>query len=397
MLIPVNNNILFWQGCNPIGLSREELLHNSTDCSKEMYSKLEFLDLYISIKNNWFKIIPIEELYNNRNKEDRYYRVVYIQINMVTGEYYIGKLNRPRWSDVKRYQGSGLKFINKFNNHKDEFVRYFIACCKTAKETEELESFLVDQELLADEKCLNLIAGGGGTNEHPTSAETCEKKRQYMKAHPERYKPLMEKAKKLFQSGNTPELRARSERIKEVMNSDKYREMTKERIRKWMIENPEEYAIAREKNKKSVRTKACSEKKKASLEEWKKKNPDKYREWQEKLINARTSKEANFKRANSIKNWNLNNPEQAKTNSQKRARAAAEKNGKAICMLDLKTGEVIQKFDSQHDAARWLVDNGKAKNTNCVSSISAVCLKKYINGHGCRKSTHGYGWCFADD
>ena len=241
-----------------------------------------------------------------------------------------------------------------------------------------------------------MIAGGGGTNEYPTSAETCEKKRQYMKSHPERYKLLMEEAKRLFQSGDTPELRARSKRIKEVMNTDKYREMTRSRIRKWQTENPEEYALAREKNKKSVRTKECSEKKKASFKEWKKKNPDKYKEWQEKLIEARTSKDANEKRKNSINNWIKNNPEQAEINSGKRARAAAEKNSKPICMLDLETGEVIQKFASQHDAARWLVENGMAKNTKCVSSISAVCRKKYIEGHGYRKQTHGYGWCFAE-
>ena len=389
MLIPVNDNILFWQGPNPIGLSKDELLSfSSTDDSKEMYSKAESQDLYISIKNNWFRTIPMGELYRNRNKEDGYYRVVYIQINTATGEYYIGKSNRPKWSEIKRYQGSGLKFVNKFNNHKNEFVRYFIASCKTAKATEELEAFLVDKVLLADEKCLNLIAGGGGTNEHPTIAETCEKKRQYMKTHPEQYKPMVEKAKRLFQSGSTPELKARSERIKEVMNSEKYREMTRKRISKWIEENPEKYAIARENNKKSIRTKECTEKKKASLEEWKKKNPDKYKEWQEKLIESRTSKEANEKRANSIRNWNLNNPEQAEINSQKRARAAAKKNGKAIYMLDLETGEVLQKFDNQHDAARWLVKNGKAKNTNCVSSISAVCLKKpCTTGYGYRKKS----------
>ena len=397
MLVSINKNICIWQKYNPIELSIEDLSANSSDYSEKMLAKLGFQELYISIKDNWFRTIPMGELQQCRNKEDGYYRVVYIQINTATGEYYIGKANRPKWSEIKRYQGSGLKFVNKFNNHKNEFVRYFIASCKTAKETEELEVFLVDKELLADEKCLNLIAGGGGINEHPTIAETCEKKRQYMIAHPEQYKPMVEKAKMLFQSGNTPELKARSERIKEVMNSDKYREMTRERIHKWIIENPEEYVIARENNKKSIRTKECSEKKKASLEEWKKKNPDKYKEWQEKLIKSRTSKEANAKRANSIKIWNLNNPEQAEINSQKRARAAAEKNGKAICMLDLETGEVIQEFANQHDAARWLVENGKAKNTKCVSSISAVCLKKYIKGHGHRKQTHGYGWCFAEN
>lgn len=396
MLIQINKNIVFWQKYNPAELTIEELSATSFEYSEKMLAKLGFQDIYISIKNNWFRTIPMGELYYKRNKEDGYYRVIYIQINTATGEYYIGKSNRPKWSEIKRYQGSGLKFLNKFNNHKNEFVRYFIASCKTAKETEELEAFLVDKELLADEKCLNLVIGGGGTNEHPNIAETSEKKRQYMKEHPEQYKPMIEKARKLFQSGKTPELKARSERIKEVMNTDKYREMTRKRISKWILENPEEYALAREKNKNSIRTKECSKKKKASLEEWKKKNPDKYKEWQEKLIKSRTSKEANTKRANSIRNWNLNNSEQAEINSQKRARAAAEKNGKAIYMLDLATGEVIQKFANQHDAARWLVDNGKAKNTNCVSSISSVCLKKYINGHGYRKSAHGYGWCFAE-
>ena len=219
-----------------------------------------------------------------------------------------------------------------------------------------------------------------------------------MKLHPEQYKPMVEKAKRLFQSGDTPELKARSERIKEVMNSDKYREMTRERVRKWIKENPEKYAVERENNKKSIRTKECTEKKKASLEEWKKKNPDKYREWQEKLIKSRTSQESNEKRINSLRKWIKNNPEQAKINSNKRAKAAGEKNSKAVCMLDLETGEVIKKFISQHEAARWLVENGKAKNTNCASSISSVCYKKpCTTGYGYRKKAHGYGWCFAED
>ena len=397
MLIQINKNIKFWQKYNPIELSMEELSEDSPEYHEKMLAKFGFQDIYISIKNNWFRTIPIGELCRSRNKEDGYYRVVYIQVNTATGEYYIGKANRPKWSEIKRYQGSGLKFINKFNSHKNQFVRYFIANCKTAKETEELEAFLVDKELLADEQCLNLVAGGGGTNEHPTIAETCEKKRQYMKMHPEQYKPMVEKAKKLFKSGDTPELKARSERIKEVMSDDKYREMMSKRIKKWMVENPEAYALAREKNKKNIRSKECQEKRKASFEEWKKKNPAKYKKWQEKLMKSRTSEEAKEKRIASLKNWIKNNPEQANANSKKRAMAAAEKTSKAICMLDLKTGEVIQKFASQHDAARWLVENGKAKNTNCVSSISAVCLRKHVEGHGCRKQTHGYGWCFAED
>lgn len=397
MLLSINKNICIYKKYDKLELTFEKASIDFSEDAEKFFAIQGYQDLYISIKNNWFRTIPMEELYLSRNTEDGYYRVVYIQINTATGEYYIGKSNRPKWSEIKRYQGSGLKFVNKFNNHKNEFVRYFIASCKTAKETEELEAFLVDKELLADEKCLNLIVGGGGTNEHPTLAETCEKKRQYMLNHPEQYQPMVQKAKELFQSGNTPELNARSNRIKEVMSSENYREMTRERIRKWIIENPEKYALARENNKKSIRAKECSDKKKASFEEWKKKNPNKYKEWQEKLIKLRTTPEANSKRATSLKIWNINNPEQAKINSNKQAKAAVKKNSKAICMLDLETNKVIKEFVSLHEAARWLVENGKAKNTNCVSSISAVCLKKHIEGHGCRKQTHGYGWCFAED
>ncbi len=397
MLIPINENICFSLKNNLTELSLEDFSLNAQDYSEEMCSRLGFQELYISIKNNWYRAIPVNEFFHMRNNGDGYYRAVYIQINTITGEYYIGKLNRPRWCDVKRYRGSGLKFKNKFNNHKNEFIRYFIASCKTAKETEEIESFIVNQDLLSDEKCLNLVAGGGGTSEHPSAAETSEKKRQYMKAHPEQYKPMLEGAKKYFQSGNTPELIAKNKRVKETMNTDKYREMTRKRIRKWIAENHEEYAKSRENCRNSIRTKECQEKRKASLEEWKKENPIKYEEWQEKLIKSRTSENAKIKRKVSMKLWKEKNPEQDKINTQKRAQAAAKKNSKAICMLDLETGEVIKKFVSQHEAARWLVENKMAKNTNCVSAINAVCLKKYTIGHGYHKKAYGYGWCFVEN
>ena len=47
------------------------------------------------------------------------------------------------------------------------------------------------------------------------------------------------------------------------------------------------------------------------------------------------------------------------------------------------------------DAAKWLVEKGFAKNTNCKSSISAVCLKKKCTtGYGYRKKAYGFGWEF---
>lgn len=252
MIIKINDNIKIWKEVNYFELYMNENLFNST-CANRNLAKLGFNKERIEIKNRWFDVLTPSELVRKRNKSDGYYRVVYIQINMESGEYYIGKANRPKWSELKRYQGSGLKFVNKFNKNSDEFVRFYIASCETAEETELLESILVDSELLSDEKCLNLVAGGGGTTKHPLIAETSEKKREYMKSHPEQFQPMLEASKKAFQSGDSAPLRARNQRIKEVMSDEKYREMTRERIKNWIAENPEEYAEARKKIMKQLK------------------------------------------------------------------------------------------------------------------------------------------------
>lgn len=396
MIIEINDNIKIWKQFNPFELSMDENLFNSTDVNRNL-AKLGFNKERIEIKNRWFDVLTPSEIVRKRNKSDGYYRVVYIQINMDNGEYYIGKANRSKWSELKRYPGSGLKFVNKFNKNADKFVRFYIASCETAEETELLESALVDSELLSDEKCLNLVAGGGGITKRPSIAETSEKKREYMKNHPEQFQPMLEASKNAFQSGDSPSLRARSQRIKEVMSDEKYREMTRERIKKWRAKNPEEYAEARKNNHEAIKTPECQAKRKVSFDNWVKNNPEKYQAWQEKLISSRTTLEANEKRKASLKEWNEKNPEKATVNARKRAKASAAKLSKAVCMIDLQSGEVLKTFLSQHAAAKWLVENGKAKNMNCVSSISSVCLRKPCTNGGYRKQAYGYHWHFASE
>lgn len=396
MIIKINNNIKIWKEFNPIELSMDENLFNTT--ANRNLAKLGFNKERVEIKNRWFDVLTPSELVRKRNKSDGYYRVVYIQINMDSGEYYIGKANRPKWSELKRYQGSGLKFSNKLNKNSDKFVRFYISSCETAEETELLESTLVDSELLSDEKCLNLVAGGGGITKRPSIAETNEKKRKYMKSHPEQFQPMLEASREAFLSGDSPSLRARSQRIKEVMSDEKYREMTRERIKKWRSENPEEYAEARKNSHEAIKTPECQAKRKASFDNWVKDNPEKYQAWQEKLISSRTTSEANEKRKASLKEWNEKNPEKANLNARKRAKASAEKLSKAVCMINLQSGEVLKIFPSQHAAAKWLVESGKAKNLNCVSSISSVCLRKpCTTGYGYRKKAYGYDWRFASE
>ncbi len=396
MITKFNENISIWQEFNPIELSMDKDSVHSSDPARTM-AKLGFNKQRISIKDRWFDVIHPSELVRKRDKKDGYYRVIYVQLNTTTGEYYIGKANRPKWSELKRYQGSGLKFKSKFNKSKEDFARYFIAVCKTAEETEVIEASIVDEELLTDEYCLNLIAGGGGTTNRPTLAETREKKRQHMLNNPDQYMAMLEASKKAFQSGDSPQLRARSKRIKETMSDDKYREMSRERLTKWIEENPVEYAEARRKNRQKIKTPEVQAKRKESFQKWVEESPEEYKIWQEKLVKSRTSKKANDKRAKSIKEFNKYNPLAAYANAQKRAKAAAAKNSKAVSMLDLESGEVLKEFPSAHAAARWLVEIGKAKNTNCVSSISSVCLKKPCTNGGYRKKAYGYGWRFKNN
>lgn len=395
MTISINENIKIWKEFNPIELSLEKDNLYSSD-SKRTLARMGFNRERIAIRDRWFDVLTKSELVRKRNSKDGYYRAIYIQINMDSGEYYIGKVNRPKWSELIRYQGSGLKFSSKFKNNKNKFVRYYIASCETAEETEKLEASIVDSNLLSDEYCLNLVAGGSGTTKHPSIAETSEKKRAYMKRNPEQFRPMLEGAKKAFRSGDTPALRARSRRIKEVMNTDEYRKMSAIRMEKWRRENPEAYAEARNKNREAVKSPEREAKRKASFDKWKAQNPEKYKVWQEKLLSSRTSKESKDKRKASLKKWRDKNPEQAKANAQKRAKAAAAKMSKEVCMIDLLSGKVLRRFQSQHEAAKWLVKNGKAKNMNCVSSISSVCLRKPCStGYGYRKKAYGYDWRFA--
>lgn len=349
----------------------------------------------IHIKNKPYDVIPLHLLARSKST-DGYYRFIYIQINMLTNEYYIGKVNRKSWKELMRYQGSGLLFTNKYSKHKDEFVRYYIASCNSQKETEIIEAKIVDEILLQDNKCLNLVKGGGGVSNMPLTQERKEKQSLYMKSHPENYKEMIKVAKAFYCSGSTIQLEQRNNKIKSTMSSNKYREMSRERILRWKEEHPDEYSKSRENNRLSQQSEATKLKRNESLKKWRENNPEEYLQQQNKLIESRTSIAANAKRANSLKLYYDNNP-QAKERLINAGNVARIKQQKPVNMIDLDTNIILHTFDSQHDAARWLVENGYAKNINCVSSINAVCLKRPCkSGYGYRKKAYGFGWEYAN-
>lgn len=379
MKIEINDNISI---SNPL----EFTLRNN---AKFPEIKSLFQDEFIWIQGEQFRIIHPSELYRKRNEKDGYYRVIYIQINFATGEYYIGKANRPTWKQLQRYQGSGLKFEGKYKKHRNQFVKYYIAVCRSAEETENLEASIVNSSLIEDNKCLNLVQGGGGTNKHPSVQELREKKRAYMKQHPERYQHMIDASKKIFSSGNTPELQARNQRIAQVMRSEKYREMTRKRILKWKTEHPEEYQKARQKNKESMQKSEVKERRNRSLALWRENNPEKYQQCEYNRKLACQSPESINKQKQSLRAWMQMHPEEAKKNVQKRAAASSRIRSKPVIMKDLKTGEILKEFINARAAAKWLLIEGKTKSQNAAGSIGAVCL-------GRRQKAYGYHWEFIE-
>lgn len=72
-------------------------------------------------------------------------------------------------------------------------------------------------------------------------------------------------------------------------------------------------------------------------------------------------------------------------NELKKLKLEAKQIGIQVCQLDIKTYELINTFNSSHEAAKT-VFNDEEKNTH----ILEACKKK-------RKSAYGYLWLFYDD
>ena len=131
MEIVVNENIKIWQEDQAFELHGQNMVVGFSPFLAKMR---------IFVKDRWFDVISLSKMVRSRSEKDGYYHFIYIQINLGTGEYYIGKVNRKNWRELKRYKGSGLLFQKKYKKHTEEFIQYFIASCKTAEETEELEA-----------------------------------------------------------------------------------------------------------------------------------------------------------------------------------------------------------------------------------------------------------------
>ena len=337
----------------------------------------------IVLQGKSYSILSMSRLARSKGSDGKYH-AVYIWINFSTGEYYIGKVNRDKWSQIKRYTGSGVKFKPIYNKHKDHFIRYYLFACNSEKETEEREAELVNEELLKDPFCLNLVAGGGGVSTSPLPEERREKQRQYMKEHPKRYEAMLKVAHNLSEY----DLQRRGASIKKTMSDEKYKKMTKERIAKWRKEHPEEYQKAQEKSKEAQQDETIKKKRVQKIKQWKLEHPEEARLWEGKRLKAMTDPEVNKRRGESLRKWNKEHPDQKKVIGKKIGASKLI----PIEMLDINTNEVIKEFSGIREAGEWLVENGKTKSVNPASHVCSACKGKRTDGHGQRQSAYGYKW-----
>jgi hypothetical protein len=83
---------------------------------------------------------------------------VYKWTNAKTNEYYIG-VHKGHINDG--YVGSGKIFKQKYNKYKDDFNREILGLFQTYDEALNYEKIMVTKETLLDDKCLNIVLGGG--------------------------------------------------------------------------------------------------------------------------------------------------------------------------------------------------------------------------------------------
>lgn len=102
------------------------------------------------------------------------YHYLYKTVVPSTGQYYYGIHSTNNLHDG--YQGSGA-LIRKLKTDNVHLITGIVEFCETRKEVLELEKKVVDNKLIKDIKCLNLITGGRYTPPSKASIKKSTKKK----------------------------------------------------------------------------------------------------------------------------------------------------------------------------------------------------------------------------
>ena len=89
------------------------------------------------------------------------YHYIYKTTNVINVNYYIGMHSTDKLDDG--YVGSGKRLWHSINYHgKDNFKVEILEYCKNREELSKREELIVNEQLLNEDLCMNLIVGGQG-------------------------------------------------------------------------------------------------------------------------------------------------------------------------------------------------------------------------------------------
>ena len=96
----------------------------------------------------------------NLNKEKKYH-YIYKTINQINGKFYIGMHSTNKLNDG--YLGSGYKLRRSINKHgRENFKIEYLEFFDTRENLINREKELINDTLLKDPMCMNLVFGGNG-------------------------------------------------------------------------------------------------------------------------------------------------------------------------------------------------------------------------------------------
>lgn len=94
-------------------------------------------------------------------RKEKKYHYIYKTTNVVNGKFYIGMHSTDKLDDD--YIGSGKRLWNSINYHgRDYHVKEILEFCKDRKGLSDREREIVNEQLLTEGLCMNLIVGGQG-------------------------------------------------------------------------------------------------------------------------------------------------------------------------------------------------------------------------------------------
>lgn len=97
-------------------------------------------------------------------RKERKYNYIYKTTCNVTKKYYIGMHSTDKLDDG--YMGSGKRLWFSMNYHgKENHTKEILEYCDTREELKKREAEIVDEQLLTEDLCMNLMVGGTGGRE----------------------------------------------------------------------------------------------------------------------------------------------------------------------------------------------------------------------------------------